>query len=152
MKVMTLTLAVFAITGLGMAADPMLGTWKMNMEKSKFSPGPGPKNVTSVYTQDGDWIVLKSDGVDGQDATFSRTNRFKTDGKEYPFDGPNGPGKIIVKRTDDYHSEAITKLDAGGTITSRTVISKDGKTRTQTVTGVNSKGEQLKHVIVFDRQ
>ena len=134
------------------AADPTLGTWKMNMAKSKFNPGPGPKSGTTVYSQDGDWIVLKSTGVDADGKPINRENRYKRDGKEYPFDGPNGRGKISVKKIDDYNTEAVTKLDAGGSVTSRTVISKDGKTRTQTATGVNAKGEKVNTVVVFDRQ
>jgi hypothetical protein len=144
------TLSLSAV--LSIAADPTLGTWKMNMAKSKFNPGPGPKSVTTVYSQDGDWIVLKSNGVDADGKPFARENRMKRDGKEYPFEGPNGRGKISVKQIDDHHSEATTKLETGGTITTRTVISKDGKTRTQTSTGVNSKGQKVSTVAVFDRQ
>jgi hypothetical protein len=134
------------------AADPTLGTWKMNIAKSKFSPGPAPKSVTTVYSQDGDWIVLKSTGVDGTGQPIARENRYKRDGKEYPFNGPNGRGKITVRKIDDYTAEAITKLDGGGTVTTRSVISKDGKIRTQTSNGVNAKGEKVNSVIVFDRQ
>ena len=28
------------------AADPFVGTWKLNLAKSKYSPGPPPKNLT----------------------------------------------------------------------------------------------------------
>jgi hypothetical protein len=152
MKIITLVLATFGIAGLLLAADPMLGTWKMNVEKSKFSPGPAPKNVTSIYTKEGDWIVIKTEGVDSDGKPIGRTNRVKPDGNEYPFDGPNGPGKISIKKTDDYHSEAVTKLDGGGTITTRTVVSEDGKTRTQTSTGTNSKGQSVNSTVVFERE
>ena len=143
-------LSVTALTLI--AADPTLGTWKMNVAKSKFNPGPAPKNVTTTYSQEGDWIVLKSTGEDFDGKKIARENRYKRDGKEYPFDGPNGRGKITVKKIDDYHSEAVTKLDAGGTNKTRTAISKDGKTRTQTVTGVNAKGEKVNNTVVFELQ
>ena len=88
-------------------------------------------------------LVIKTEGVNAAGKPIARTNRVKRDGNEYPFDGPNGPGKISIKKIDDYHSEAaIVKLDGGGTVTTRTVISKDGKTRTQTSKGSrNAKGE-----------
>jgi hypothetical protein len=134
------------------AADPSLGTWKMNVAKSKFSPGPAPKNVTSVYGQEGDWIVIKTTGFDPTGQPIDRSNRYKRDGQAYPYDGPNGRGTITVKRIDDFTSEAVTKLDGGGTVTTRSVISKDGKTRTMTTRGANAKGEKVNNVVVWDRQ
>jgi hypothetical protein len=152
MKRIAVVLGMFALAGWLVAADPTFGTWKMNVAKSKFSPGPAPKSVTSTYSEEGDWVVIKTEGIDSAGKPISRTNRVKRDGAEYPYDGPNGPGKISVKKTDDYHATAVTKLDGGGTITTRTVISKDGKTRTQTSTGTNSKGEKVNSTVVFERQ
>ena len=41
------TLGVVLGAGLGrvsaQASNPRLGTWKLNVEKSKYSPGPAPK-------------------------------------------------------------------------------------------------------------
>src|SRR5258707_7257413 len=34
------------------AADQLSGTWKMNTEKSKYSPGPAPKDLTIVVDSD----------------------------------------------------------------------------------------------------
>ena len=152
MKNVKIVLAMFGLAGVLAGADPILGTWKMNIAKSKFSPGPAPKDVSSTYSQEGDWIVMKTEGTDSEGKPISRTNRVKRDGNEYPFDGPNGPGKITIKQIDDYHSESVMKLDGGGTITSRLEISKDGKTRTQTSTGTNSKGQKVNSVVVFERQ
>ena len=152
MRGIPLTFALTAMAGMLIAADPMLGTWKLNPSKSKFSPGPGPKSTTTTYTQDGDWIVLSTTGVDSEGKPITRKNRYKRDGQEYPFDGPYGRGKITVKRTDDYHTETVVKLDGGNTVTVLTAVSPDGKTRTQTVTGVDAKGEKLNHTIVYELQ
>ena len=152
MKAITLVVALFGLAGLLAAADPIIGTWKMNVVKSKIKPGPAPKSVTATYSEDGDWIAIKTEGIDAAGKPIGRTNRVKRDGNEYPFDGPNGQGKISIKKIDDYHSEAIVKLDGGGTVTTRTVISKDGKTRTQTSKGTNAKGEKVDSVAVFERQ
>ncbi len=37
-----------AVTLKPQAADPLIGTWKLNLAKSKFSPGPAPKSVTAT--------------------------------------------------------------------------------------------------------
>ena len=47
------------------AANPIIGTWKVNSAKTKSSLGPPPKALTAVYRQEGDWIVAKMTGVDG---------------------------------------------------------------------------------------
>ena len=56
MKGITLAVALFGLAGLLAAADPSIGTWKMNVVKSKIKPGPAPKSVTATYSEDGDWI------------------------------------------------------------------------------------------------
>ena len=46
-KVLLLALGVcFLNAAAALAADPQIGTWKLNEAKSKFSPG-SPKRVTS---------------------------------------------------------------------------------------------------------
>jgi hypothetical protein len=82
----------------------------------------------------------------------NRTNRYKRDGKEYPFEGPQGKGTILVTSIDDHTTEAVMKYPGGHTTTIRSVISKDGKTRTMTSTGTNAKGEKVNSVQVLERQ
>ena len=135
------------------AADPSLGTWKLNTAKSKFSPGPAPRSSTVVVSQDGDWIVSKTDGVNAEGKPTTSINRIKRDGKEYPWQGlSTGPAKITAKKIDDYHFESVLRGEAGGAVNVRTVISKDGKTRTQTATGIDAKGHKVNSVMVYDRQ
>lgn len=148
-----LALAILAAALALSAANPTLGTWKLNKAKSKYSPGPAPKSSTLVYSQYGDWIVQKSEGVNAEGKPTTLSNRYKVDGKEYPFTGPAGSsGTIAVKKIDDYLSEWVIKGEDKSLVNGRTVISKDGKTRTQTMTGVNAKGETVKNVVVYDRQ
>jgi hypothetical protein len=134
------------------AADPVLGTWKMNVAKSKFSPGPAPKAITSTYTQDGDWIVIKTEGTESAGQAVNRENRYKMDGQEYPFETAQGKGTISINKIDDHTGEAVLKFPGGHTINSRSVISKDGKTRTMTSRGTNAKGEKVTSVVVWERQ
>ena len=70
-----LILGLAVTTLMLVAADPILGTWKMNVSKSKISPGPAPQSVTAVYSQEGDWIVIKTNGIDSAGKPISRTNR-----------------------------------------------------------------------------
>jgi hypothetical protein len=44
----------FALLGLAatlVAANPAIGTWKLNLDKSKYSLGPAPKSATITYEE-----------------------------------------------------------------------------------------------------
>ena len=146
-----LTIGFVAATLVLSAADMLSGTWKLNTAKSKYSPGPAPKSVTFTYSMDGDWVVAKNEGVNAEGKPISFTNRYKYDGKEYPYKGALGDGTISVKRTDDFHTESTVK-SGKASMTNKTVISKDGKTRTQNQTGTNAQGQSVNNVLVYDKQ
>ncbi len=134
------------------AADMRSGTWKLNTAKSKFSPGPGPKSATVTYSMEGDWVVAKAQGVNAEGKATSGTNRYKLDGKEYPYKTPLVEGTISVKQIDDFNTEATIKGAGKYSVTSKVVISKDGKTRTLTSSGVNAEGKPVNTVAVYEKQ
>lgn len=77
---------------------------------------------------------------------------FKTDGNEYPTQTAWGKGNMVIKKADPYHWTSVVTLEGGNKITSKVVTSKDGKTRTHTSTGTNTKGEKINTVTVWERQ
>ncbi|HYP05569.1 MAG TPA: hypothetical protein VER03_04975, partial [Bryobacteraceae bacterium] len=135
-----------------LAADPIVGTWKLNLAKSKFNPGPSPKSSTVTYTEEGDWLVLKIDNVTADGKSAGRNSRYKLDGKEYPYESPYGKGTITAKRTGERQVTATVKLEGGNSYTQENVISADSKTRTITITGKNAQGQAMKNTVVYDRQ
>jgi hypothetical protein len=44
-----LPLAMLMAAGALLASDPNVGTWKLNVAKSKFSPGPGPQEPLRLW-------------------------------------------------------------------------------------------------------
>src|ERR1700734_2486457 len=93
--------AIFAIgMGTAIAADAVVGTWKLNLAKSTFSPGPAPKSQTRIYAESAQGIALtvKTTAADGQDSTASLT--FKEDGKPYPVSGNPDFDMVSVTRVD----------------------------------------------------
>jgi len=136
------------------AADVFLGTWKLDPAKSKYDPGPGPKSSTNVLSADGDWIVVKGEGVNADGKPTSNSNRYKRDGKDYPWATPLYPGNVTisVKLTDDHHSIGTQKRDGSILSTSKITISKDGKTRTMVSTGTDASGKKFSNTAVYNRQ
>src|ERR1700732_3993897 len=93
--------AIIAIgTGTALAADPVIGTWKLNLAKSTFSPGPAPKSQTRTYAEsaDGMTLTVKTTAADGKETTT--TLIFKEDGKPYPVTGNPDFDKVSVTRVD----------------------------------------------------
>jgi hypothetical protein len=134
------------------AADPLNGTWELNLAKSKYDPGPAPKSQTRTYEVAGDNMKYTAKGIDaaGKPMLVGHTARY--DGKDYPLTGSPDADTISLKRIDGSTSEATLKR-AGKVVTVNTrVVSKDGKVMTVTGKGTNAKGEKVNNVLVFDKR
>jgi len=145
------TLTFCFVTALCLAAHLQMGTWKLNESKSKLNPDMG-KNHTVVYAADGDSVKITVDGVDGKGKATQNEWTGKFDGKDYPVTGDPDSDTRSYKMVDD-HTLAMTikkgdKVVAEGSI----VVSADGKTRTVTVNGTDSKGNQFSSTAVYDKQ
>src|SRR5947209_4505526 len=86
--VLILTLAGAGSSRAAGAEDPILGTWKLNLSKSKYIPGPAPRSQTRVYKQTPDGIFVAIDTVDAS-GRQQKPIQFaeKYDGKDYPMTG-----------------------------------------------------------------
>jgi hypothetical protein len=133
-------------------ADPLDGTWTLNVEKSKFNSGPTLKSQTRKYEVSGDAVKQTLDGVDGSGKHTHMTFTAHYDGKDYPVNGNPDADTIAVKRTDKYSAKSTLKKDGKPTLTTERHVSKDGKTLTMKTTGTNANGEKVDNVLVFDKQ
>ena len=62
-----LGLAVAAVPQAGLAQnDPAIGTWKLNLAKSTYSPGPPPRSQTITTQAEGQGHKFTVEGVDAQ--------------------------------------------------------------------------------------
>jgi uncharacterized protein RhaS with RHS repeats len=133
-------------------ADPINGTWELNVAKSRFDPGPAPRSQTRTYESDGKTVRMTSKSVNaqGQETTVEYTA--SNDGKDSPITGSPIADTVSVKQIDASTSEATLKKNGKIVSVSRRVISSDGKQMTVTTTGVNDKGQPIKSELVFDRR
>jgi len=134
------------------AADQLSGTWKMNTEKSKYSPGPAPKDLTIVVDSDENNYKLDATGTDGDGKPMHVQYSAKFDGKDYPATGIANADAVSLKRIDANTIETLQKKDGKVVMTITTKVSKDGKTRTSTWHGKNAEGKDVHNVVAFDRQ
>ena len=61
------TVVVLAVVSSGLLlaqSNPLVGTWKINLAKSKYSPtGTAPKSDTLTIQAQGDGVKISADGV-----------------------------------------------------------------------------------------
>ena len=135
------------------ASDPRVGTWKLNVAKSKYNPGPAPQSQTLTIEPVGKGEKVTSEAVsaDGKRTTTTYTANF--DGKDYPLTGSAlGADKVSLKRIDARTTERFDKKDGKVIVTIKRVVSADGKTMTATVKGTNAEGKPTNNVAVFEKQ
>lgn len=144
--------AVLASGTTVLAQENWLGTWKLNVEKSRYTPGPGPKSQTLKFEATADGIRLTSEGVGADGKPTGGTYTSKWDGKDVPWTGNPNADTASPRRIDANTYENVWKKGGKATITSRAGVSADGKTLTLTQGGTDAKGQSVNSVTVYDRQ
>lgn len=136
------------------AAGQQAGTWKLNVAKSTFTADhPAPKSLLVTITEQGGAMVLDVTGEDANGAPIHAHFNAKPDGMDYPVTGgPGGSDTVSLKQIDANTIETVSKKDGQVVITVRSVVSADGKTRTSTWSGKDSKGNPETWTQVYDRQ
>jgi hypothetical protein len=145
-------ITALTVTVTTVAADQLSGTWKMNPEKSKYTPGPAPKNLTVVVESDENNYKLEATGTDGDGKPLHVQYSAKFDSKDYPATGIANADSVSLKRIDANTIETLQKKDGKVVMTITTKVSKDGKTRTSTWHGKNAEGKDVHNVVVLDKQ
>lgn len=151
---LSLVLATSAAMLAQAQKDAHIGTWKLNVAKSKFNPGPGYKSETRTYTPTADGYKFEGERVNPDGSTQKYGFTVKYDNKDYLVTGkePGGADTIAVKLVDASNIESTSKKGRDVLYTSRVVVSRDGKVMTITTKGKNPDGEPFDNIQVYDRQ
>jgi hypothetical protein len=151
-----LRIVIFAMVAIPMAllgTDRQAGTWKMNMERSKFaSDMPAPKGETVVIEEQEGGLKVVSNGLNAEGKPTHFEYSVKYDGKDYPVTGSPAVDTVAARKINDSTIETTRKKNGIVVTTNTSVISEDGKTRTNIFHGKNAKGEPRTWTAVFDKQ
>ena len=155
-----ITIAIASLIGLSaQTTNPLSGTWRTNLAKSTFNPtNLAVKSSTTKIEVTQGGIKVVNEGVDAQGRVTHIEYTAQFDGKDYPvkttIDGRPSPNQDAVawRKIDDYTYENTAKLKGQALTTTRVVISRDGKTRTNTVTGKNAQGQTVNNTQVYEKQ
>ena len=134
---------------LAQSTNPLVGTWKLNVDKSKAPFKSGATTIEAV----GEGIKFMVDlvGADGTKNHWEFTANF--DGKDAPVKGENPYGDTVaLTRVDARTIRIVNKYQGKPTTTHTIVVSADGKTRTTTAKGPDKTGKPADAVSFYEKQ
>ena len=143
-------MAVVLIGGTAVAQS--VGTWTLNLAKSKYKEGQAPKSTTLMYEPAGEGIKVTVDQMPAEGPAVHYTYSANFDGKDVPVVGnPNGDTAART-RMDATTTQLVNKKGGEIVSTATLVDSADGKTLTITTTGKDGKGQKIDNVAVYDKK
>jgi len=110
-------LSAFQLRSTAEPPPQLIGSWRLNVAKSKYSPGPPLRSETRVYTK-------QADGVRGV------VSRVYSDGRKEQFEYMANFGKdMMVTGIPEYDSVTLRKIDdlTSDAVLSTSTRSRDGR-------------------------
>ena len=151
MRYSKLILVLLAFAAASMAADPFVGTWKLNSAKTKYKTGMPPKEQTVTFSEEGSdlHVMVKGTSSDGQAISM-----------HYTVPTAGGTGKIIESPYEAVSAKMVnpnerdTSFSKGGKVvyTANGKRSPTAKTMTVAVKGTNPSGQTVEGTNVYDKQ
>jgi hypothetical protein len=145
-----LAVPVIMLSGTLIAADTRTGTWKLNLEKSKVQDPARWKSRLMIFEAigpDAYRVTFEDTRADG--TVTRRTDVFSFDGKKNPTVG----GRVrVARRIDDHHAIDVIEKDGKEVERIEEVISPDGRTMTNHLTGIYTNGKPMDEMRVWEKQ
>jgi hypothetical protein len=155
-SIFAVTVVCLALAGSMLAeSTAFVGTWKLNLDKSKYPAGQAPKSLTRTVSADGDALTYKFEGLASDGTAFSYGFASKLDGKDSEVTGtgmPYGADHVAIKQLNSHMTSATLKKGDKIVGTSSATVSHDGKMLTLTSKGTDANGKTVKSVSVYDKQ
>jgi hypothetical protein len=132
--------------------DRAIGTWTLDVAKSKYNLTAAPKSLTLSYEKAGQGITVSTKGVDGQGNATATSYTANYDGKDSPITGAPDYDTVSLKRIDASTVQVTRKKGGKVVATVQRLVSADGKVMTITTKGTDAKGQTATDIGVFEKQ
>jgi len=145
-------LLVFMVSQFTFAQNQLfVGTWKVDVDKSKYQPGAGPKRETLRFEPVGEGFKVSLDG-ENQQGPYHSEAIGKFDGVDVPVVAtPARRGfTYAFTRIDDHTWDIVIKVNGDRLILVHNVVSDDGNTM-RSVSTV-TRGGQTNQIAIYERQ
>jgi hypothetical protein len=149
-----------ALTSFLLAAtDPFVGTWKLNVSKSKFAPDAPRFFLATIQIESaGNKLKSTASAADGQGIVSDFTFSCELDGTPctvtpatLPMRSASAVDTITLKRIDSNTIVATGTKNGKPIYSDRRVVSVDGRTMTAVRDGTTPEGKKYKSTIVLNR-
>jgi hypothetical protein len=150
-KSLVMATAICGLMAAASAPDPILGTWKLNLARSRFNPGPKPASQTRTYveTRAGVQVTIRTVSVNGRSSVIEFPDRY--DGKDYPMKGSEVADALALVRISDYQAEATMKHGGKVVATANRRITDEGKTLVISYKEIDTE-HPVDNELVYDKQ
>jgi hypothetical protein len=134
-------------------ATSSVGSWTLNVAKSKFSSDPAPRSASLKIEAIGRAATTTVDMVAADGATQHWTYTGAYDSVDVPVTGANQYGDMAARKRLNATTTQTTFKKAGKvTFVNTIVVSADSRTLTVTSNGTDAQGRAARNVQVFDKQ
>jgi hypothetical protein len=151
MRLPRLMLILLGLAATMLAADPFVGTWKMNPAKSKFKEGAAPKEQTVTIAEAGSDFKVKVTGTASDGSPISISYTVPTAGGAGKLESSGYDG-ISGKRMGASEREMSYMKGGKAVYTTHSKISADGNTLTVHSKGLNPIGKMVDGSITYEKQ
>lgn len=143
------------------SSSSVVGTWKLNVANSDYGVATAPKSATRTVEAHGDGVTVSYEYVESDGSTIKYSFAASFDGKDNPICG-SGTESWRETKVAGAETIALRSLGSNGyagtlkkgnnvVMTTRTIVSKDGKVTTVTANGADAKGQPTKIVSVWEK-
>ena len=147
-----MALGVTATASAANGADPVIGTWTLNLEKSKFHGDRAPKSMTRTYSAVAGGTEMKVTGVASSGAAISQSATLTYDGKDVAVTGSAEFDTFSLKKVNGSTVKAQLKKAGAVVGTTTRTISGGGKAMTMSTAMKTAKAGTTHDVAVYDKQ
>ena len=154
MKALAMALALIAIPQLASAADPFVGTYKLNPAKSATSGGQQPPELTLTISEEGSNLLIATSGksADGSPISADVLVLPKSGGTMKAPEAQKNYDSTVVSRTNPNTIDVVAMQKGKERTRVKFALSRDGKTLTRSFTSTNAQGKPVTGKSVMERE
>jgi hypothetical protein len=154
MKALALALALMLVPHPASAADPFVGTYKLNPAKSATSGGQLPPELTLTITEDSGNLLIATSGRTATGSPISADVLVvpKSGGTVKAPEGERNYDSTVVSRSNANTIDVVALQKGKERTRVKLALSRDGKTLTRSFTSTNAQGLPLTGTSVLERE
>jgi len=150
--VIAVLIASIAVHGQSQSISLWAGTWKRNVARSSYSPGPPPRTEQIVRMDIVNGLLqVTENGFDVQGQPTRVVYVVNFDGAEQTVDAAQGLTRTY-RWIDERRFEGLNRVKGDDTTMVEYALAADARAYTLTTTGITAQGQLVHHVVVYEKQ